>query len=143
VLLAKYSHEAVSWGDQNNNPAVDHLVGGRLRLLRHRPHVRRAVRDPGSALLTGRQGGSKDGLADPPETVFKEKHGVWGPMPELTITSPYADSRAAATHLPWAWATLFEIRPYTCARLYFTPPHPPRKGLRLWPRNDRILQRLY
>ncbi len=27
-----------------------------------------------------------------PETVFKEKHGVWDPMPELTITSPYVDS---------------------------------------------------
>jgi hypothetical protein len=71
-------------GDQNYNPAVDHLVGGRLRLLRHRPHVRRAVRDPGSALLTGRQGGSVNELEDPPETLFKEKHGVWDPMPELT-----------------------------------------------------------
>jgi hypothetical protein len=80
-------------GDQDNNPAVDHLVGGRLRLLRHRPHVRRAVRDPGSALLTGRQGGSINELEDPPETVFKDKHGVWDPMPELAITSPYADSR--------------------------------------------------
>jgi len=25
------------------------------------------------------------------ETVFKEKHGVWNPMPELTITSPHID----------------------------------------------------
>jgi hypothetical protein len=24
---------------------------------------------------------------------FKEKHGVWDPMPELTITSPYVHSR--------------------------------------------------
>ncbi len=73
-------------GDQNNNPAVDHLVGGRLRLLRHRPYVSRALRDPGSTLLPGRQGGSIHELKDPPETVFKEKHGVWDPMPELPIT---------------------------------------------------------
>jgi hypothetical protein len=100
-------------GGQNNNPAVDHLVGGRLRLLRHRPHVRRAVRDPGSALLTGRQGGSINELEGPPETVFKEKHGVWDPMPELTITSPYADStpESATTHSPWA----------TYARVGLTP----------------------
>jgi hypothetical protein len=26
------------------------------------------------------------------ETVFKEKHGVWDPMTELTLTSPYVDS---------------------------------------------------
>jgi hypothetical protein len=24
-------------------------------------------------------------------SVFKEKHGIWDPMPELTITSPYPD----------------------------------------------------
>jgi hypothetical protein len=27
------------------------------------------------------------------EAVFKEKHGVWDPMLELTITSPYIESR--------------------------------------------------
>jgi hypothetical protein len=28
-----------------------------------------------------------------PEAESKEKHGVWDPMPELTITSPYVNSR--------------------------------------------------
>jgi hypothetical protein len=28
-----------------------------------------------------------------PEAESKEKHGVWNPMPELTITSPYVRSR--------------------------------------------------
>ncbi len=28
-----------------------------------------------------------------PADESKAKHGVWDPMPELTITSPYADSR--------------------------------------------------
>ncbi len=33
----------------------------------------------------------------------KEKHGVWDPLPELTITSPYVDSREPTpTHAPWA-----------------------------------------
>jgi hypothetical protein len=27
------------------------------------------------------------------ETVFKEKHGLWDPAPELTKTSPYVNSR--------------------------------------------------
>jgi hypothetical protein len=26
------------------------------------------------------------------EAEFKEKHGVWDPMPDLTLTSPYDDS---------------------------------------------------
>ncbi len=28
-----------------------------------------------------------------PEAVFKEKFGIWDPMPELNITSPYPHSR--------------------------------------------------
>ncbi len=28
------------------------------------------------------------------ETVFKEKRGVWDPMPEFTVTSPYVDFRS-------------------------------------------------
>ena len=31
-------------------------------------------------------------LAKLPEIKSKEKHGVWDPMPELTINSPYVDS---------------------------------------------------
>ncbi len=34
----------------------------------------------------------KAGNADR-EAESKEKHGVWDPMPELSITSPYVDSR--------------------------------------------------
>jgi hypothetical protein len=30
------------------------------------------------------------------EAEFKEKHGVWDPRPELTITSPYVPSRAVS-----------------------------------------------
>ena len=36
-------------------------------------------------------------VKQPLETVFKEKHGVWDPMPEFTITSPYVDSRVPCT----------------------------------------------
>jgi hypothetical protein len=39
------------------------------------------------------------------EAESKEKHGVWGPMPELTITLPYSMSTLKSTpptHLPWA-----------------------------------------
>jgi hypothetical protein len=28
-----------------------------------------------------------------PEAESKEEHGVWDPVPELTITSPYVNSR--------------------------------------------------
>ncbi len=37
-----------------------------------------------------------------PEVESKEKNGVWDPMPELTITSPYVHSESTPTHLPWA-----------------------------------------
>jgi hypothetical protein len=32
-------------------------------------------------------------LSPYPEAESKEKHGVWDPMPELIITSPYVHSR--------------------------------------------------
>ncbi len=35
-----------------------------------------------------------------PETESKEKHGVGGPMPELTITSPFVDSRVDSNTCP-------------------------------------------
>jgi hypothetical protein len=41
-----------------------------------------------------------------PETVLKEKHGVWDPMPELTITSPYVDSNICAMGNPLPESTL-------------------------------------
>jgi hypothetical protein len=54
-----------------------------------------------------------------PETVFKEKHGVWDPWPELTITSPYVDYRVDLTHVPWA--TLCQGWPETYATVDFIP----------------------
>jgi hypothetical protein len=36
------------------------------------------------------------------EAESKEKHGMWDPMPELTITSPYVDSRVDSSTVPWA-----------------------------------------
>jgi hypothetical protein len=37
------------------------------------------------------------------EAESKEKHGVFDPMPELTLTSPYVQSRVdSPTHLPSA-----------------------------------------
>jgi hypothetical protein len=43
-------------------------------------------------------------LTDKPEAESKEKHCVWDPMTELTLTSPYAHSspESTPTHLPWA-----------------------------------------
>jgi hypothetical protein len=35
-----------------------------------------------------------------PEAESKEKHGVWDPMPELTINSPYVHPESTPTHLP-------------------------------------------
>jgi hypothetical protein len=57
-----------------------------------------------------------------PEAESKEKHGVWDPMPELTITSPYVHSRVDSN--------TFIGQPYICqSRLY-----PPSRGLWIWPR---------
>ncbi len=44
----------------------------------------------------------------------KEKHGVWDPMPELTITSLYAAPESTPTHLPWE--TLCQSRLYPPVR---------------------------
>ncbi len=33
-----------------------------------------------------------------PEAESKEKHGVWDPMPELTITSSYVDSSVGSSN---------------------------------------------
>jgi len=35
-----------------------------------------------------------------PEAESKEKHGVWDPMPELTITSPYVDTFTIGNPMP-------------------------------------------
>jgi hypothetical protein len=34
-----------------------------------------------------------------PEAQSEEKHGVWDPMPELTITSPYVHSRVDSQYI--------------------------------------------
>ncbi len=44
------------------------------------------------------------------EAESKEKHGVWDPMPELTITSPYVQSRLQH---------IYRLQPY--ARVYLNP----------------------
>ncbi len=45
-----------------------------------------------------------------PEAESKEKHGVWNPLPKLTITSPYVHSRVSTpTHLPSSKRKLVEI----------------------------------
>ncbi len=48
-----------------------------------------------------------------PEAEFKEKYGVWDPMPELTITSPYVDSRVTRLQ------HVYDGQPY--ARVDFIP----------------------
>ncbi len=35
------------------------------------------------------------------EAESKEKHGAWGPIPELTTTSPFSTQESTPTHLPW------------------------------------------
>jgi hypothetical protein len=41
------------------------------------------------------------------EAESKLKHGVWAPMPELTITSPYVHSpRVDSNTLTMSWAAL-------------------------------------
>ncbi len=39
-------------------------------------------------------------VVETPEAESKEKHGVWEPMPELTITSPYSIPGSTPTRLP-------------------------------------------
>jgi hypothetical protein len=53
------------------------------------------------------------------EAESKEKHGVWDPMPKLTITSPYVDSRVDSntftmgSPMPESTFTLCQSRPFT------------------------------
>jgi hypothetical protein len=49
------------------------------------------------------------------EAESKEKHGVWDPMPELTITSPYVDSSNTCTIGNPIW----QSRPQPYARVDF------------------------
>ncbi len=57
-----------------------------------------------------------------PEAESKEKHGVWDPMPELTITSPYVDSRVdtntftMGNPMPESTLTLCRSRLYSPVR---------------------------
>jgi hypothetical protein len=41
------------------------------------------------------------------EAESKEKHGVWDPMPELTLTSAYVDSKTMGMGNPMLESTLF------------------------------------
>jgi hypothetical protein len=66
------------------------------------------------------------------EAESKEKHGVWDPMPELTITSPYVNSRVDSNTF-----TMGIGQPY--ARVDFDPMPKltlfPSQGLWIWPRD--------
>jgi hypothetical protein len=52
------------------------------------------------------------------ETVFEEIHDVWGPMPELTITTPYVDSITftKGNSMPESTLTLSQSRLYPPVR---------------------------
>ncbi len=55
------------------------------------------------------------------ETVFREKHGAWDPMPELTITSPDVDSSTCTdgqldNPMPQSALTLCQSRLYPPVR---------------------------
>ncbi len=67
------------------------------------------------------------------EAESKEKHGVWDPMPELTITSPYVHSRVDSNTftmgnpLPESTLTLCHSRLYSPVRAF---------GISLWDYNE-------
>ena len=70
-----------------------------------------------------------------PEAESKEKHGVWDPMPELTIISPYVNSRidsntfTMGNPMPESALTLCQSRLY----------HPVRDfGFGLYVRSQRL-----
>ncbi len=93
------------------------------------------------------QAGPVSGWTGPIESTSKnapnrgriKKHGVWDPMPELTITSPYVVSRVDSNTCtctmgnPMPESTLTQCQ----SRLY-----PPSQGLRIWPQGmGNILRR--
>ncbi len=59
---------------------------------------------------------------------------TWDPMPELTVTSPYVDSRVDLAHVPWA----------TCARVDHNPISEstlsPSQRQRIWPQASWCLE---
>ncbi len=65
-----------------------------------------------------------------PEAESKEKHGLWGPMPELSITSPYFVSKVNSNTCTVPWETLCQSGPYPPnARVNFVHQS---WGLRIW-----------
>jgi hypothetical protein len=52
------------------------------------------------------------------ESEFKEKHGIWDPVPELTITSPYDHSNtfSMSNSMPESTLTLCQGRLYPPVR---------------------------
>ena len=61
------------------------------------------------------------------EAEFKEKHGVWDPMPELTITSPYVHSRVDSNTFTMGNPMLESSLTLCQSRLY-----PPSQRLWMW-----------
>jgi hypothetical protein len=54
------------------------------------------------------------------EAESKEKHGVWDPMPEFTLTSPYVHSRV-------------DSNTFTMCNPMPEPNLSSRQGLKIWP----------
>jgi hypothetical protein len=73
--------------------------------------------------------------ADTTEAESKEKHVVWDPMPELTITSPYVHSRVDSNTFsmsigqPYAKVDLNPLAEWTLS---------PSQGLWIWPQKESI-----
>ncbi len=61
------------------------------------------------------------------ETLFKEKHGILDPMPELTITSRYVDSRVGSNTFNMGNPIPVDRNPMPESTLS------PGQGLRFWP----------
>jgi hypothetical protein len=57
-----------------------------------------------------------------------KKNGVWDPVPELTITSPYVHSRVDSITYTMSNAITEPTLTLCQSRLY-----PPSQGLRIWP----------
>ncbi len=67
------------------------------------------------------------------EAESKEKHRVWDPMPELTITSPYVHSRVDSNTF-----TMGNPMPELIITLARELTLSPSQGLRIWPQDKSL-----
>ncbi len=114
----KLTHSIQRWGQC----CYDHL----LSTLLWKTQLARAQAQPRSHLLCG------------PKAESKEKHGVWDPMPELTITSPYVHSRVDSQHI-------YHGQPYARVDLNPMPESylSPSQGLWIWPLFSSVYRNLH